>query len=238
MAGPRGSRHNSRTRTILIAVSLALVAVVAVATIGGSAIANLAASLQGRQMAAANTAPSVAAASTTGGGWQPDPYLSKLIIAEQQESREYYRRLAEGQIIKIVVQGVGTEGGKRIVRLRASFTGMGDQDFRAEFTGGDGGDNYLFQTTQGSPLASVANIGPEEQALGRRILRQQHRYQRIIRDLVNNKIAWLQIRSVDQRTSKSVLDCVVRYRNGTSVRGIMTMQYMNGFWYVVSIKKA
>ncbi len=240
MGKSRGSKLSSRTRTILIAVSLVLIGVVALATVGQGAIANLAASLQGKRMASANTGPTIAKASAEDGGWTPDPYLSKLIIAEQQESREYYRRLAEGQITKIVVLGVykDKKTGKTVLRLQASFGDLGgDQDFRAEFTK-DAGKWFLFQTTQGSALASVANIGGNEEALGRRLLRQQRKNQAVLRDLVNNKIKWLEIRSVDRKLNKSTLDCVLRYRDGSTKRGTIEMQYMSGYWYVVSIKKA
>lgn len=182
------------------------------------------------------SAPRVASSSTKVEiEWLPNPYLCRLIIAEQQESREYYRRLAEGQITKFVVRSV-QNGGKHVrIGIRAYFIGLGYEDFIAENTIWHK-EHFLTATTQGSPLASVASIGPEEAALGARIMRLQHKYQNILRDLAARKIEAVEIRSVDRRLDRSVLDVVIVYRNGTTKSGTIEMEYVNGYWYVMNIK--
>lgn len=167
--------------------------------------------------------------------WEPNPYLAKLTIAEQQESREYYRRLAEGQVSDFTIRSVRRSGKRYLVTIRAQFLGLGSQDFVAEFRH-QSPQIYWMSTTQGSALASIANIGPEEEELGRRILSFQHEHQRIVRDLVNRRVSRIEIRSTRQGLDTATLDIVVHYRNGKTRSGIIEMRYVNGFWYVISVR--
>jgi len=180
-------------------------------------------------------APKLAAAQAQKPEWEPSPYLCRLIIAEQQESREYYRRLAEGQVTKFEVGRVQRKGKHVRIALRAYFIGLGYEDFVAENTIWKS-EHFLTATTQGSPLASVADIGPDEEALGRQIMLLQHKYQDILRDLATRKIAEVKITSVDRRLDESILDCTIVYRDGSTRSGTIEMRYTNGYWYVVGIR--
>jgi len=175
------------------------------------------------------------AAASSQAEWEPSPYLCRLIIAEQQESREYYRRLAEGQVTKFEIGRVQRKGKHVRIAIRAYFIGLGYEDFTAENAVWRN-EHFLTATTQGSPLASVANIGPDEEALGRQIMLLQHKYQTVLRDLATRKIAEVRITSVDRRLDESILQCTIVYRNGSTKSGTIEMRYTNGYWYIVNIK--
>ncbi|RJQ54966.1 MAG: hypothetical protein C4521_03700 [Actinobacteria bacterium] len=167
--------------------------------------------------------------------WEPDPALARLIVAEQQESREYYRRLAEGQVTRFTVKGVRRFSGRYIVDVTASFSGLAEEDFQSEFTRRDG-LLFLMATTQGSPLASVANIGPEEQRLGERLMREEREHQQYMRELVADRIAYVTIDSVNMGRDISELSCTLHYRNRKTKRGTLVMEFVHGFWYLMSCR--
>ncbi len=169
--------------------------------------------------------------------WQPDPELAKQIVAEQQESREYFRRLAEGQITRFVVRKVGKTQGRIVVYVTAFFAGLAEEDFRAELVR-SGGRIFLFATTKGSPPASVAEIGMEEQQLGERMLGEQYEHQSFMRELVSNRVSEVEIESGDFSPEKSVLEVTIHYRNGKTKRGEIVMEFVDGFWYLISAQAA
>lgn len=165
----------------------------------------------------------------------PSLYLSRLIIAEQQESREQFRRLAEGQIKRFTVSDVTTVSGRYIVHMTADIAGLGAEPFDAVFMRYAGG-LYLLATTQGSPLAAIGGIGPAETALGEDIQRDERKWQKAVRELVGNKIAYIEVLSVHQELDRSVVDCVAHMRDGKTHPCAIEMRRVNEFWYAMSLR--
>lgn len=165
--------------------------------------------------------------------WNPSPYLCRYVIAEQQESREFYRRLAEGQVRRLTFLGITRSGNGARIRMRAEFVGLGDEDFEL-LTRRWRGVYLIVGTTRGSPPASVGNIGAEEEALGRSILLEQYRSRQFMRVLFSGKVAWIEVTGVDRGLDQSKLTCVAHYRGGGTASFTIEMRYVNGYWYILS----
>lgn len=175
---------------------------------------------------------STVASPTAQSNWSPSSYLSRYVIAEQQESREFYRRLAEGQIRELTILGVARRGTIVRISMRADIGGLGDEDFVLLLQRYRGA--YLIVgTTRGSAPASVSDIGPEEEALGRSILMRQYRYRRFMGALVSGKVARIEIISADRGVDRSTLACVIHYRGGGTANATIEMRYVNGYWYIL-----
>ncbi len=168
--------------------------------------------------------------------------FARKVIAEQQESRADLRRLAEGDIKEIIINKVTKKDGKVIIDISVVSIGQDTEDGQIVLNeiipeGMENSFYYFAELTRGSPPATTENVGLEEIDLGKEIVEQQFEHQQTIQDLIDGKIEKIVIDKVDLGTEEGTIEITVVYKDGTTKEGIIKMQYLNGYWYLVSIEQ-
>lgn len=169
-----------------------------------------------------------------------DENLAKQLIAQQRQSRENMRRLAEGQIKSFTADNVTKWEDKVSVKITANYSDnaqlVGFMDFIKK-----GNDWYLSTITRESlyplPPASTEGISGSLLQMGKDIVVEQRDNQEIIKDLIDGKINRLEIDDVNASIDDTTLEVTVLYKDNTKVNGTMELTRQDGYWYLTKITK-
>lgn len=167
--------------------------------------------------------------------------LAKLVIVEQQASRENMRRLAEGQIKGFAVDGATRQGGKAIVKVTCSYSDNSTLGGYIEFVY-ENGLWYLSSITRESPYPpstpSTDDLSQSLIEMGKGILKEQAENQQLITDIVGGEVKSVVVDDVATEPSSSLLDITLLYDDGSTVKGNVKLKYRDGYWYLTKIVRA